>query len=513
MSNERMPEYWQDVEKTILAAVINGYIEPLPPELFKNDEYFTLAKTAQDLHNAGKPVNFNTVIESSPNNLHTIREVADNCLDLDYTDFIEALLDRYKKRQMADVTKTVQRMLSAESPADAIADYMSKAMADIAAKGEPAGKKAPETAAEIRNRTKAEAEARTHNLIGLEFEGFPFFTKLTDGLQNGLYLIPARTNIGKTAFLSAFTYAILKNVENSPAVMVFSLDDSKEDFYFRLLSQCSGLPINDLKLPRTRIVTDEDIAKRNHGYEALSAFDDRFSLFDIDDIHPPQRSSKTAFDVLENMVKRQHTAAAGKPFVLWIDGLHNLDVGSESQDKRAENIDRAQKVQELADVLKIPIVCTVETRKPTVQEVLSNRPNKGLDDIMESGKYAFNASVVFKLTTLPEGLLGIKEPESVVCLTFAKNKRSGYKGDLFFRFNTNPSRDELFNKPINVKTTLHECDKDEQAAIMAALTGKTPASNKDDDGQAEKTRTNPPKRQQQRPTAEMLEKLNDKSQK
>ncbi len=111
--------------------------------------------------------------------------------------------------------------------------------------------------------------------------------------------------------------------------------------------------------------------------------------------------------------------------VVIIDGLYNLEVSNGSREGiRQENIERAQKVKRLVDIYDIPVFTTGEFRKKQKGESENKRPT--IDDLMETGKFAYNANCVLLL--YPEDQKSKNDAEVNLILEFAKNKISEFKG-------------------------------------------------------------------------------------
>ena len=76
---------------------------------------------------------------------------------------------------------------------------------------------------------------------------------------------------------------------------------------------------------------------------------------------------------------------------VFIDGMYNIDTGSSGV--REASIERANKIKAMSDKFRIPIICTAEVRK----KPQNNKTPTKIDDIMESGKFAYNANLVWIL--------------------------------------------------------------------------------------------------------------------
>jgi replicative DNA helicase len=103
-----------------------------------------------------------------------------------------------------------------------------------------------------------------------------------------------------------------------------------------------------------------------------------------------------------------------------IDALQNLTTG-DFDSQREANIERANRIKNICDRLNVAIMTTVEILKREQNE----RPT--LSSIMESGKYGYNASLVWALWEDPNGPQD--DPERInLQLIYLKNKLSFFKG-------------------------------------------------------------------------------------
>lgn len=272
----------------------------------------------------------------------------------------------------------------------------------------------------LREKYNVEKERDPFDLLGYRLNKFLDIAKYTDGIQPGLYIVAAETNIGKTAFLINLFLDILVANPHTKG-LYFSLDDSKKVITNRLIAYESLLPINQIQRKQQNSIDQEKVRE---AYSSLiNLYDqDRFNIFDISDVGH--------IDKLELIIRE----SAQSNLFVFIDGLYNLEVSEEigSQFQLRElNIDRANKIKALVDSYDIPIVVSGELRKKAKHEGINKKPT--IDDIMETGKLAYNANLVWLL--YPENMENFKEEEEPhIILDYAKNKLSWYKGRSMLRF-------------------------------------------------------------------------------
>ena len=116
--------------------------------------------------------------------------------------------------------------------------------------------------------------------------------------------------------------------------------------------------------------------------------------------------------------------------IVFIDGLYNLEVGKGTGSIREQNIERATRVKLLVDSYALPIFTTGELRKKTKEESKDKKPT--VNDLMETGKFAYNANLVWLLYSNTQEEL--KQDEPLLTLEYVKNKLSDFRGNQSLTF-------------------------------------------------------------------------------
>ncbi len=254
---------------------------------------------------------------------------------------------------------------------------------------------------------------RTAQLLGYNLKKFPSLVEHIDGVQPGLYIIGAETNAGKTAMLTSISMDLLQTNDNVRAIY-FSLDDNKNVIINRFLGIISKLELN--KVQRMQTIPD-DVRKLKDAYDQLISYAnaDRLYIKDLSEVNNASQAEALIQELYSN------------DLVVLLDGLYNLDMeGHPSLNIRQINIDRASLLKGLSDRYHIPLLSTAELRKKTKEEGKDKKPT--LHDIMETGKFGYNANVVWLLAPMDSydaSTLNAYE----VQLNYAKNKLSHYKGN------------------------------------------------------------------------------------
>ena len=129
-------------------------------------------------------------------------------------------------------------------------------------------------------------------------------------------------------------------------------------------------------------------------------------------------------------IENQIINIGSKNLVVFIDGLYNLQSDNKKDGIRVENIERAQGVKALVDVYQVPIICTGELRKKPAEGKKDKAPTT--HDIMETGKFGYNANVVWLLSNSKLPLP--TENELYLAMHYSKNKLSHFKGTQTLKF-------------------------------------------------------------------------------
>jgi hypothetical protein len=264
-------------------------------------------------------------------------------------------------------------------------------------------------------------------------------------LQDGFYLIGARENAGKTAFLCNLFLDTLdsnqtaNDTEKPVFGLFFSLDDTKNTILNRFISIISNgeLFINQVAKPNSLKLFNGRETAYKKAVETVLKMADKFSLFDSEDIQDIADISQYISEA-----KFKHP---DKKIVVFIDSLFNLELSDDDQnhENRKQHILRAQQLKQISKIEKLPLVCTVELRKESTTKDTAGQKKvtpPTTSDIMESGKYAYNADLVFLLWYDKEQLEDLINSDRhfykpvQVTLNYAKNKLSEYRGQHIINF-------------------------------------------------------------------------------
>jgi len=247
--------------------------------------------------------------------------------------------------------------------------------------------------------------------LGYPLTKFRSISRNVDGIQPGLYIVGAETNVAKTAFLCNL-FLDLAETNKDLTCIYYSLDDSKNVISNRLLSIDSDIPLN---MVQRKQETPKHTGMIKDAYAKLATLSQKHRL------HIRDASEINDIEALEADIRRR----MDRKLCVIIDALYDLDVGHERSIREA-NIYRAKMLKGLVTDYGIPVVCSAELRKRTPQEK-SHIPT--LDRIMETGKYAYKGDVVWLLYAEdPEEYNNMAIDDPILRFKYAKNKLSHYRG-------------------------------------------------------------------------------------
>ena len=273
----------------------------------------------------------------------------------------------------------------------------------------------------LKNKYNREFLKSTPAYLGYNLSWLRSVAQNLDGIQSGLYLIAAETNMGKTTLMTNLFIDLLHSNHELQGIY-FSFDDNKDVIINRFLAFLTGIDINRIQAPN---MLSESIHSMlvTSGYGRLTEWADsgKINIQDMNDVKN--------FDELQEMIKTMDPSR----LVVCIDGTYNLAVEGANFGMREENIIRANKLKLLVDTYRIPLFATVELRKKDTKNLHAPPTHH---DIMESSKFAYNAHVIFIL--YPELRSALEDSKLII--HYEKNKLSAFKGKTTLYFLKNISR-------------------------------------------------------------------------
>ena len=250
--------------------------------------------------------------------------------------------------------------------------------------------------------------------------GFSNLDLLTQGFQKSeLIVLAARPSMGKTALSLNIALNAIK-VSKLP-VIFFSLEMSKEQIMYRLLSSETGIPQNRLKHGK---LYKNDWVKFNKATKFFSKLP-----FFIDD--SPNLSIQEIRSKIKQIVIEQNQM--GLVIIDYLQLIQNLTVNNENRVQELSVITRSLK--SLAREFNVPIIALSQLSR-NVENRVDQKPM--LSDLRESGSIEQDSDLVLLLYSAKSSSPS-KSSDSIIELIIAKH-RNGPIGTINLSFDKNSMR-------------------------------------------------------------------------
>lgn len=291
------------------------------------------------------------------------------------------------------------------------------------------------------NRDPAKAIKTRHPIFNRALEG---------GFEQGLYILGAAPNTGKTAMLMDLINDIVELNDDILVAMV-SLDDAMHKIVSRFIAVNQKLMIKEVKNPKDFLDEPGVIEKRAKGMQFLKDKSESFQFFD-------SRDGSFIEDWEEKLQGWRLTLPAGTRIMLIFDSFSDLRSRDYKGDKEEEYI--ARTVKEWTNEYDCIVLGTAHMRKSNGKK----RPVR--DDLRGANTLEYEADLIWLLYNevkaekeaatvyWTEQDNAFKQP--VLELNFSKNKITDFDGVLFYHFS--PARNFLL-----------EASEDRQTAYMTSV--------------------------------------------
>lgn len=288
---------------------------------------------------------------------------------------------------------------------------------------------------------------------GFKAPRFPMLTDKLEGIDTGLYLLPAESNAGKSATMTNIVEDIVTHAPNKAFGLYFSLDDSKHEIIPRVIAMREGIRISTVSKPqRAQNMVDnnhedselliEELAKREAGINNLKADSNKLMIVD-------SSKARTLDEIKAYIMKVDNYIKAIDPemkLVVAIDSIKDIRLDDHYNIKTTNEASDfiAREVKHWTVEFDMPIFSSVHLRK------LNGNRRPTLDDLKDSNVLVYEASVIWLLfNDVSKNKQGAKifhrnenqeEKLPVIEFDWAKNKKSSYKGRTFCYFAPQMSR-------------------------------------------------------------------------
>jgi DNA primase catalytic core len=295
-----------------------------------------------------------------------------------------------------------------------------------------------------------ERALRSGRLKGIS-TGFPIFDNAVDGVSTGLILVAGKWNCGKSAFIQSMGINMLEDPTNH--ILYFSIDDPAIYTTIpRFVANLSTIAINTISNPIYRIDRNETLEeveklvlknKRNEAIEKLKGYASRLGIKDSTD----------GYDInyIEKIIKVYKIIAKDKKLILFVDFLNMVTLGKKNIERTEQEVLLAGFFKHMAGLYDIPVICTVEGTKGVTDSTMKESGIKGSSSLQYRSDLTLLLSSDFEVANSSELYFYDDKGEAnpVVRVQVSKNKMSGFRKSIYFKFYRN------FNKFI-------ECTAQEQ---------------------------------------------------
>jgi replicative DNA helicase len=368
-------------------SAIGRVADLLQPEAFYLAAHRTIYRTALELYSQGKPTDLTAMASwlADAGQLERVggptrlADLLENVISTAAIEQVAALItDKYLRRRLIELGNQVIRLgLDSDKP---LAEALDEAEQEVFAIGQQRSTQGLTPAAEILRGTFEEIESRS---LGTALLGLPMnfyeLDAMTQGLQRSdLLIVAGRPAMGKTSIV----LNIARNVAqlHRLPVCIFSLEMSKEQLTYRLLSMEVGIETGRLRTGRLH--DDREWTSLGTGISELSGL-------------PLYLNDKPNTSVLEmRSLCRRLMAETGQELgLVVIDYLQLMEGGG--SDNRVQELSRITRgLKGMARELNVPMIALSQLSR-SVEGRTNKRPM--LSDLRESGSIEQDADLVMMI--------------------------------------------------------------------------------------------------------------------
>ncbi|WP_017712740.1 replicative DNA helicase [Prochlorothrix hollandica] len=391
--SDHLPPQIVEAEEAILGSIlldpdaITRIAERLKPEAFYISAHQEIYRMALRLSAQGKPTDLTTLAAwlqdegklDKVGGQGRLAQLVDRTISTANVDqYAELVLDKYLRRQLIQGGNEIIRLgYDTRQPLEQVLDKAQQQVFNIA-QHRPQGKGLTATSS-ILTTTFNEIEQRS---TGKEASGiacnFYDLDAMTQGFQRSdLVIVAGRPSMGKTSFVLNIARSIA--FIHKQAVCVFSLEMSKEQLIYRLLSSESGIESGRLRTGRVR---EDEWSILGRGINTLSELP--IFIDDTPDLTVMDMRSKA------RRLSSEHNMQLG---LVLIDYLQLMEgVNPDNRVQELSKITRALKG--MARELNVPVI-TLSQLSRGVESRTNKRPM--MSDLRESGSIEQDADLIIML--------------------------------------------------------------------------------------------------------------------
>lgn len=389
MSIEHLPPQAIDAEHEVLGAIlfdplaIERVMDILSPEMFYNTAHQLIFEAAIALHDGGAVIDLITICQwlsdqkrldkvGGQSFIAKLLDTVTSAINVDH--HAELIRDKWQRRRLISGGQAVTR-LGFDSEVPTI-EAIDKAEAEIFAISAAKRSNAPQHIAEGLIGVIGDLEAISENgkKPGIK-SGFYDLDAMTQGFQRGDLIIPAgRPSMGKTAWM----VAVAATIAAEHPVLIFSLEMSKEQLVYRLLSAATRIESGYFRSGTLGEKGFEAIGKHSPELADLKLWLDDTPQPSIGEIRSKARKQAKEY---------------GQLGAVFIDYLQLMG-GGKSENRVQELSQITRSLKGLARELNCPVFCLSQLSRGVEQR---NNKRPMLSDLRDSGAIEQDADLVIML--------------------------------------------------------------------------------------------------------------------
>jgi len=248
-------------------------------------------------------------------------------------DDIRAEVSRKINTQVKQISEVTQNRLKRAKDSVEVQDIITKAAERIKSTTDTKDFKSYESVEVIDHLSRFidEAQKPHEGLAGWKTGMMSFDDPcVLDGIpkKDSIITFAGAPNHGKSAIMNNLVTGLInpKNDNDNLSVLLWSLDDSRNVTWAKLLASLSNIPIKDIRYPHRRIMKDETLKKRYLGWCGF-----------LKEIVRQERLIVKGYDIGNNLSACEYWIKhvqdkTGKDVVLFIDAVHDMTTGNSDWD-------------------------------------------------------------------------------------------------------------------------------------------------------------------------------------
>jgi len=389
----QVPPQVLDMEEAVLGALLiekpalEQVIDILHPDYFYKPAHQEIYQAVLTLFASNEPVDLLTVAQQlrkteklemvgGPRYLMKLTNLVNSAANIEY--HARVITEQAFKRYLIEMAYQIRKE-AFEDSADVfeLIDRHTRNILELSATGT---RSRPVKGADIAYRLLKDLEEEMKNPQRIQhqsvFSGFFDLDWITGGLEaTTLTIIAARPAMGKSAFALNLVLNAAQMFEKAAAF--FSLEMSKEDVVYRLLSMLSGI---NTKAIKKRQLNNEQAKKLREAETTLNGLD-----IYVD--------STPAITITELTAKLRRLVFSQNIKLVVIDYLQLMRVSEKPGSNREQEVAQiTRSLKQLAGELSIPVIALSQINRSVESRSGDKRPQ--LSDLRESGELEQSADIV-----------------------------------------------------------------------------------------------------------------------